>query len=182
MNQHEVIQKFQAALPAVRKWIEQTLEEHRPNAVSVSNFSFTRLRLVFPPDLLARAKAVVVAGRVPFPPLSRMGLPEFKQMEKMPAAGITYKDTYFLTQFDQSESLHFHELVHVIQWDRLGVDNFLQAYGAGLLQFGYDDSPLEKMAYSLQKEFDRGTLPANTVETIQQKTDAIWNEVTSLFS
>ena len=177
-----LIHKFQDALPAVRKWIEQTLEENRPNAVSVSSFSFPRLSKVFPPDLLDRAKAVVVTGRVPFPPLSRMGLPEFKQMEKMPAAGITYKDTYFLTHFDQSESLHFHELVHVVQWDRLGVDNFLLAYGAGLLQFGYDDSPLEKMAYSLQNEFGRQTLPANTVKIIQQRTDTIWYEVSSLFT
>jgi hypothetical protein len=37
------------------------------------------------------------------------------------------------------------------------------------------------MAYSLQTDFDRGTLPANTVEIIQQRTDAIWNEVTTLF-
>ena len=182
MNQSDLRQRFQAALPAVRKWIEDTLEENRPNAVSVASLSFSGLRMVFPNDLLARAKAVVVNGKVPFPPISRMGLPEFKQMENMPAAGITYMDTYFLTHFDQSESLHFHELVHVIQWERLGVDNFLLAYGAGLVQFGYDDSPLEKMAYSLQTEFDREFLPANTVEIIQQGTDAIWNDVSALFS
>ena len=182
MNQHDLIQKFQTALPAMRKWIEQTLKENKPNGVSVSSLSFSRLSTVFPPDLLDRAKAVVVTGRVPFPPLSRMGLPEFKQMENMPAAGITYKDTYFLTHFDQSESLHFHELVHVIQWERLGVDNFLLAYGAGLVQFGYEDSPLEKTAYSLQTEFDRGFLTMNTVEIIRKRTDAVWNEVSCLLS
>jgi len=74
------------------------------------------------------------------------------------------------------------ELVHVIQWERLGVDDFLLAYGAGLMQFGYRDSPLEKMAYSLQASFDGGVLPANTIELIQQGTDAIWNGVASLIS
>ena len=182
MNQLDLIREYRATLPAVRKWIEETLKESRPKAVSVASFSFPRLSLVFPTDLLSRAKAVVVTGKVPFPPLSRMGLSEFADMENMPAAGITYKDTYFLTHFDQSESLHFHELVHVIQWERLGVDNFLLAYGAGLMQFGYNDSPLEKMAYSLQNEFDREALPANTVEIIQQRTDAIWDEVSSLLS
>ena len=180
MNQLDLIQKFQAAVPAVRKWIEKTLEENRSKAVSVASFSFSRLSKVLPLDLLARARVVVVTGKVPFPPLSRMGLPDFKQMENMAAAGITYKNTFFLSHLDQTESLHFHELVHVIQWERLGVDNFLLAYGAGLMQFGYDDSPLEKMAHSLQTGFDRGNLPANTVEIIQQRTDAIWNKLASL--
>ena len=182
MNQLDLIRKFESTLPAVREWIEKTLEENRPNAVSVTSLSFPRLSMVLPLDLLARAQVVVVTGKVPFPPLSRMGLPEFAQMENMPAAGITYKDTFFLNHLDQTESLHFHELVHVIQWERLGVDNFLLAYGVGLMQFGYHDSPLEKIAYSLQTEFDQEILPANTVGIIQEGTDAIWNGVSSLFS
>ena len=182
MNQLDLIRKFQSTLPAVREWIEKTLEENRPNAVSVTSLSFPRLSMVLPLDLLARAQVVVVTGKVPFPPLSRMGLPEFTQMENMLMTGITYKDTFFLSHLHQTESLHFHELVHVIQWERLGVDNFLLAYGVGLMQFGYRDSPLEKMAYSLQTDFDRGILTANTVEIIQQGTDAIWSGVSSLFS
>ena len=35
-----------------------------------------------------------------------------------------------------TESLCCHELVHVVQWDRLGVDRFLLAYGIGLVQSG----------------------------------------------
>jgi len=73
-------------------------------------------------------------------------------------------------------------LVHVIQWERLGVDDFLLAYGAGLMQFGYRDSPLEKMAYSLQYGFDRGVLPENTIELVQQGTDAIWNGMAPMLS
>ena len=138
--------------------------------------------MVLPSDLLARAKVVVVNGKVPFPPLSSMGLPEFSQMENMQMAGITYKDTFFVSHLYQTESLHFHELVHVVQWERLGVDNFLLAYGAGLMQFGYRDSPLEKMAYSLQDRFDYGTLSGDTVEIIQQQTDAIWNMVSTFIS
>ena len=182
MNQFDLIKKFKATLPTVRKWIDQTLTKYEPDAVSVADLSFPRLKSVFPPALLARAKAVVVTGKVPFPPLSRMGLPEFSYIEDMPAAGITFKDTYFLHHRDQTESLHFHELVHVVQWERLGVDNFLLAYGAGLMQFGYDDSPFEKMAYSLQAEFDRGNLPADAIALINHKTDAIWNGVSSMFS
>lgn len=182
MNGLDLINRFQAILPAVMKWIDLTLEENRDSAISVAGLAFPRLNKVLPLDLLARAKVVVTTGKVPFPPLARMGLPEFRQMEEMQMAGITYKDTFFVSHLHQTESLHFHELVHVVQWERLGVNDFLLAYGAGLMQFGYRDSPLEKMAYSLQAAFDRGVLPANVIQLIQQSTDAIWSGLASLFS
>jgi hypothetical protein len=182
MNQLDLIRKFHSTLPIVREWIEKELEKNRPNVVPVISLAFPRLNKVFPLDLLKKAQVVVVSGKVPFPPLSRMGLSEFAQMENMPVAGVTYKDTFFISQPYGTESLHFHELVHIIQWERLGVDNFLLAYGVGLMQFGYRDSPLEKMAHSLQIGFDHETLTVNTVETIQHRTDAIWTGVSSLLS
>ncbi len=182
MNHLDLIHRFRSTLPAVREWIEKNLEENKPNAVPVISLSFPRLSEVFPRDLLTRAQVVVVTGKVPFPPLNQMGLPEFKQMENMPMAGITFKDTFFVNHLHQTESLHFHELVHIIQWERLGVDNFLLAYAAGLMQFGYRDSPIEKMAYSLQSAFDLGRLPPNPIEIVHQQTDIIWNGVSSLFS
>jgi hypothetical protein len=97
-------------------------------------------------------------------------------------AGITYKDTFFVSHLHQTESLHFHELVHVVQWERLGVDNFLLAYGAGLMQFSYQSSPLEQMAYSLQAAFDRGALPTRLIELIRQETDTIWRGIASMIS
>jgi len=182
MNELDLIRRFRSILPAVVEWINKTLEEYKSNAVFIAGLTFPRLGKVFPLDLLGRAKVVVVTGKVPFPPLSRMGLPEFKQMEDMQMAGITYKDTFFVSHLHQTESLYFHELVHVVQWERLGVNDFLLAYGAGLMQFGYWNSPLEKMAYSLQMAFDHGVLPANTIQLIQQNTDAIWGGLAPLLS
>ena len=78
------------------------------------------------------------------------------------------------------ESTHFHELVHVVQWARLGVDNFLLAYGVGLLQFGYQESPLERMAYSLQHDFERGAPAQDLVLIIEAETDAVWSQVAPL--
>ena len=191
MNSLELIRKFRSALPEVREWIEDVLEERKEQAIPVINLAFPKLPKVFPLDLLKKAKVVVVTGKVPFPPLSRMGLPELEQMENMSMDGITYVDTFFINHLRQTESLHFHELVHVVQWERLGVDNFLLAYGVGLIQSGdpyqtfedvYRNSPLEQMAYSLQEGFDRGTLPAGVIELIRQRTDAIWSGVASLIS
>jgi len=54
------------------------------------------------------------------------------------------------------ESIHFHELVHIIQWDELGAEKFILTYGINLLASGYRQHPLEAIAYDLQAEFDQG--------------------------
>ena len=133
-----------------------------------------RLRDHYPEALLVRARVVVVP-QVPFPPLSQLGIPELGAMETMPLAGVTYKDTFFVSTGQQRESLYFHELVHVAQWDRLGVDNFLLAYAIGLFQRGYQQSPLEQMAYQLQAAFDQEQVPEHLVEFINEQTDRVWD-------
>ncbi|MCJ7545297.1 MAG: hypothetical protein MUP30_00510 [Deltaproteobacteria bacterium] len=183
MNQLDLIRKFQSKLPAVREWIDSLLERHKEQAVPVIKLGYVRLHQIFPKDLLERSQLVVVTTKLPFPPVRSMGLPEFGEMENMSREGITYKNTFFINRSHQTESLCFHELVHVIQWERLGVDNFLLAYGVGLRQSGYLDylnSPLEDMAYSLQADFDRRSLPTDVVGLVQQGTDAIWHGVASL--
>ena len=179
MNQIDLILKLRSALPSVHQWIDETLKKYNATSIPVIDLSFSRLKIALPFELLSKARVVVVNGKVPFPPLSQMGLPEFKEMENMTMAGITFKNTFFVNQFHQTESLYFHELVHVVQWERLGANNFLLAYGVGLMNFGYQNSPLEKMAYSLQTDFDDGILPMNTVGIICQQTDDIWNTVSN---
>jgi hypothetical protein len=51
------------------------------------------------------------------------------------------------------------------------------AYALGLAQFGYEDSLLEKMAYELQGDFERGRVRSPLVPHIEAATDAIWKEV-----
>lgn len=173
--QDDIIRRFHTALPRVRQWINQFLDAHADRARAVSTLGFTRLSACFPRELLERAKVVTVT-QVPFPPVDQFGLPELAPMQQMSFDGITFKDTFFLRQGQTSEGLHFHELVHVVQWARLGIDNFLLAYGLGLLRFGYDQSPLEQMAYTLQRSFELGTVPQELVRLIEESTDAIWNQ------
>jgi hypothetical protein len=186
LNPQDIIQDIHSGLSVVRKWIEKVLEDNKEQAIPVISLDFPNLPKVFPSDLLEKAKVVVVTGKVPFPPpphaLSSMGLPDFAQMGNASVAGVTYKDTFFVNNLHQTESIYFHELVHVVQWERLGVDNFLLAYVAGLMQFGYQDSPLEQMAYSLQEDFDSESLPDGIIELIRQRTDAIWTDVASLIA
>ena len=88
------------------------------------------------------------------PPLSSMGLARFADFERGDFDGITYIDTIFLKPtHSNNENMHFHELVHVIQWRLLGPDRFLFSYANGLECFGYRQSPLEAMAYDAEMAF-----------------------------
>lgn len=180
MNGTEVIGKFHAVLPEVRRWIEDLLEKHANDSVPVKSIGFGRLPQYFPDDILEQAKVVTVPN-VPFPPLSKLGLPELSFMEQMALSGITYLNTIFIHHHDRmNESLHFHELVHVIQWNRLGVDKFILAYGVGIVQFGYMQSPLEQMAFDLQQKFDNNEGLPKLVSHVNRRTDEIWNETSKI--
>lgn len=173
-----VLDRFRAALPGVRSWIDQTLKRHEPQAVPVSSLGYPRLPTYFPSELLDTAKVVRVRD-VPFPPLRRMGLEELAEMERRSLAAITFRQVFFVVPSEMTESLCFHELVHVVQWTRLGVNRFLWVYGLGLLWFGYRGSPLERMAYELEHAFQRGVVPDDLVEEIRERTDAVWAEMAS---
>jgi hypothetical protein len=127
-------------LPLISGWIDKILADHAAQARPVAALGFTRLPQFYSAALLARAKVISVA-KVPTPPLTQMGLPEFADFENMIPGGITYKDTYFVHDSQiTNESLHFHELVHIVQWEHLGVDRFLLTYAAGLAAHGYCSS------------------------------------------
>ena len=81
---------------------------------------------------------------------------DFTQM-----AGITFLDTVLIlrTKADLSEaaltSLLFHEAVHVVQYEHLGLDRFMHEYVMGWAAngFEYRNIPLERQAYALQDRF-----------------------------
>jgi hypothetical protein len=139
----------------------------------VISLGFPRLPQYYSREVLTNAKVVAV-DRVPMPPLSSMGLVQFAGFEQMEFAGITYVDTYFLRHEHMVlESIHFHELVHVIQWRILGPERFLAVYADGLGTHGYRNSPLEVMAYSLQERFDQGSAPFDVEALVKSQLRAI---------
>ena len=128
--------EFEIAFPKVMGWIKQILWTHRAETRPVIKF--------------------VVVDRVPMPPLSSIGLSRFSEFERGDYDGITYLDTYFLKKSAaDDETLHFHEMIHIVQWRLLGAEFFLAMYAGGLETFGYRNSPLEKMAYDAQELFAR---------------------------
>ena len=95
--------------------------------------------------------------RVPNPPfyaeLERLGftgLPNFTTM-----AAITYDDVVVFHD-PLTPQLIFHEMVHIVQYRLLGVDEFARLYVRGYLHSGYSGTPLEVCAYELDGRFISG--------------------------
>lgn len=168
------LQQLQQKLPEVRAWIDRTLAAHAARACPVASLGFKRLGSYYFADLLASAKAIPVA-KVPIPPLASMGLTGFDEFENLDAAGITYLSSFFVRHgYERDESLHFHELVHMVQWQHLGPERFIMAYALGhLLSGGYRTNSLEVMAYTLQACFDHQAPGFDVAAIVRTELDRI---------
>jgi hypothetical protein len=162
-------EEFAKAYPRLIARIRNTLAASAPAAHTIASRGFSRLPLYFTEKTLATTKVVLV-DPLPMPPLSSMGLARFADFVRGNFDGITYVDTIFLkpTQ-SNNENVHFHELVHVIQWRLLGPGRFLLSYANGLECFGYRQSPLEAMAYDAESAFANSTAVFNVEKMVAEK-------------
>jgi len=133
-------------------WIEETLKSYSNHAVSCEQFS-SQFKGFYSTEFLSSSYFVVVdqLPKPDFPELRQAGFGDFIDMD---AVAITYKNTYFVKKgFEADLELHFHELVHVVQWQNLGAPLFIARYMKEISCVGYRNAPLEKMAYDLQATF-----------------------------
>src|ERR1700737_108808 len=142
----------------VAAYIGHQRQRYRPGAVHLGLSQNTAMRPFFPEATLDAARVVVLAGdRVSNPPfygeLTKMGfeaasLPDFAHM-----AAITFVDTV-VSHEPFTNRLLFHELVHVVQYEKLGLTEFAAKYVRGFLSGGcYEAIPLEMNAYELDARF-----------------------------
>jgi hypothetical protein len=116
----------------------------------------------FGADTLSRIRVLVLPA-IPNPhfyaTLASRGLPPPLDFTEM--AGITFVDTVLLSQSraDLTDaglvSILFHEAVHVVQYEHLGVEHFMREYVQGWARngFQYRLIPIEQQAYGLQDRF-----------------------------
>jgi hypothetical protein len=142
----------------VAEYIEQQRQTYRGSAVPLDAHQRSAMQPFFPASVLDSARVVVLAGkRVSNSPfygqLVAMGfetgsLPNFSLM-----AAITYVDTV-VSNKPFTDRLLFHELVHVVQYEKLGLAKFAAKYVKGFLSGGsYEAIPLEMNAYELDARF-----------------------------
>ncbi len=127
------------------------------------------MALFFPESVLNSTRVVVLADqRVSNPgfykDLVTMGfdlgsLPDFTDK-----AAITFVNTVVFHE-PIGNRLLFHELVHVVQYAKLGLAEFAAKYVNGFLTGGsYEAIPLERNAYELDERFHRAPAHAFSVE------------------
>ena len=132
------------------------------------------MRPFFPEPSLDLTRLVVLTGqRVNNPPfygeLVKMGfepaaLPDFALM-----AAITFVDTV-VSHEPFTDRLLFHELVHVVQYAKLGIEDFAAKYVRGFLGGGsYEAIPLEMKAYELDARFAAAPARPFSVESEVQQ-------------
>ena len=143
-------------------WVRSQRDLHRPSTRSLSQQERLALSGFFDPEILEKARIIVVPviqNPSFYSDLEQMGLyapPDFTTM-----TGITYDDTILVSEarfppLSHWISLLFHELAHVVQYDLLGVEEFMAQYVRGWATNGFDyySIPLEWDAYELQARYD----------------------------
>lgn len=138
----------------IENWIQQLNTFHKQERQSCANFD-SNLASFYSPEFLKTAY-FVVTEEIPkpdFPELQEAGLDEFLELD---VDGITYGDTYYIKKSHRrNAALHFHELVHVCQYQNLTRQGFIKRYIQEMQYFGYKKSPLEIMAYQLEDHYRR---------------------------
>jgi hypothetical protein len=162
----------------VAAYIGNQREFYFGRAVPLDSVQRKTFQPFFPGSILDSARLIVLTHeRVGNPPfygdLVRMGfagnpLPDFIHM-----TAITFVDTV-VSHEPFTERLLFHELVHVVQYEKLGLPEFSTRYVRGFLSGGsYEAIPLEMNAYELDARFAAGPTKSFSVEAeVQSWIDA----------
>jgi hypothetical protein len=161
-------EQVDSIIQQVAVYIGGQRETYRGKAVALSQNHRAAMHPFFPASTLESARVAVLAGeRVSNPhfygELLKMGfeasaLPSFADM-----AAITYLDTVVFNEPVTGRVL-FHELVHVVQYEKLGLTKFAAKYVRGFLSGGsYEANPLEMNANELDGRFATGQTKAFSV-------------------
>ncbi len=158
-------------------WVRAQRERHRPAGTPLDAELRDWLAAYFAAETLERARVTEVDG-IGDPPfyadLLRQGLTNLIVFRNM--LGITFDDTILIARNKKPaghayDVLLFHELVHVAQYQRLGIDRFLHHYVTSWYASGlrYEGIQLEQQAYALDGEFtsSKGTF------SVEQRLDAL---------
>jgi hypothetical protein len=152
----------------IEQWINDTNLKYHSQRITCSTFN-EEFDGFYSSQFLRKSYFVLVDNipKPDFTELRTMGLGDFIDM---PVSGITYKDTYYLIQNQANNlRLHFHELVHVVQWELLGASNFINRYIYEIQNYGYELAPLEKIAYFLDRHYSSGGASLDVSSYVQSK-------------
>jgi hypothetical protein len=159
--------QFKKLLSDIEEWIGQTLSAFKTQMQPVAAAQLDRLNQYYPKTVLQRIQRVIV-DRCPVPPLAVTGIPQLAEIEKWDIKGIPWINTIFIRRdLADWDAVHFHEMLHIIQWEYLGTERYLTAWAIGTITRGYRDNPLEEMAFRHQLRFDTDKTPYDVISEVK---------------
>lgn len=159
-------------------WARSERERFRPLAAPLPEPDRLALAAYFSPGLLDRARVLVVEG-FDNPPFFAI----FEEQDAAypvdlrRASGLALVDTILIASKASTgarrDQLLFHELVHLVQYEVLGLERYMEGYVNGWAENGrdYRAIPHERQAYELARRYDNQSEPFS-----------VEDEVRSLFS
>lgn len=142
----------------VESYISDSRKKYAAQATVLADAQRSAMQPFFSAEVLDSARLCVLRGtRVSNPSMYTMAkmmgirnLPDFADM-----TAITFVDVVVSHQ-EFTDALLFHELVHVVQYEQLGVKEFAARFVNGFVQGGsFEKIPLEKMASALEARFSQ---------------------------
>ncbi|UCH51160.1 MAG: hypothetical protein JSV54_09255 [Chloroflexota bacterium] len=157
-------------------WIRQQRKIHLANARPLSSQEKSRLDGYFEKRILDKARLASV---------KKISNPEFYDdfknsgitipLDFSTAIGMALVDCIIIHKeiwADPSSliSTIFHEMVHVVQFDILGLKKHIELYSDSLRQnnYQYNNVILERQAYNLSNKFDRGKPPFSVSDAVRE--------------
>lgn len=146
-----------------RRYIRRQRRLHLPHARPLTPEERRALTAHFSAQVLDDARLRVIAvGQDPWWLKLYAALGGRLDMRFDRAAGITFGSLIVISEAAAKggidSALIFHEMVHVVQYQALGIDGFARSYAEGWLTHDrvYRRIPHEAEAYGLEEQFRRG--------------------------
>jgi hypothetical protein len=160
--------QIQNLIQQVAAYIESQRQAYRDKATPLDQNQKATFAPFFPQSVLDSARILVLnderVSNPPFyPELATMGFPPGSLPDFTVMGAITFVDT-IVSHGPISNRTLFHELVHVVQYEKLGLTDFAAKYVKGFLTGGsYNAIPLERNAYELDARFAEAPADAFSV-------------------
>jgi hypothetical protein len=155
----------------VAGYIESNRRKYIELAEPLPTGKQTLLSPFFPADVLSDARSATARPRLLNPgfysQLRALGIKRLPDLANV--AAITFIDV-IVHQAPLTDDLLFHELVHIVQYRKLGLQEFARLYVKGFMIGGsYAEIPLERQAYALDTRFSAAThLPFSVEDEVSR--------------
>jgi len=159
--------KLEEAIARVADFLRAQRELFRPSSIPLERSQRQTMQPFFSASLLEQVRTVTVEGQpIPNPPFyaeaRAMGIQDLPDMTHM--ASVTFEDVLVFHGAIPNRRL-FHALVHVVQFDVLGLERYTELFVRGFLRTrAHVSVPLEAHAFLLESEFAGNPAQAFSVE------------------